>query len=182
MHNLTLWSASLTNSEYMNWSKMEKRAKCFDIFNLLKNVQSDFIIVVFVSEYHTQKKNQKQNNKTGNSFPWMRLPYLLLFHVHRKWQWNFLWNRQGMGEVQIYWTGLCASKWHYSALKVFFFFFPFKIYNIFLDFFFLCMMFQIPFKMTHCITNGWHFKPTWHFHIYTNGRNVQDVVAYNRDI
>lgn len=33
---------------------------------------------------------------------------------------------------------------------------------------FLCMMFQIPFPMTHCITNGWHLRPTWHFHIYTN--------------
>lgn len=44
---------------------------------------------------------------------------------------------------------------------------PFKIYNIFLDFF-LCMMFRIPFKMTHCITNGWHLKPMWHLHIYTN--------------
>lgn len=131
MRNLTLWSASLTNSEYTNWSKLEKQPKYFDIFNLLKNMQSDFIVMVFVSEYHTQKKIK---NKTGNSFPWMRFPYLLLFHVHRKWQWNFLWNRQGMGEVQIYWTGLCASKWHYSALKLFFF--PFKIYNILLDFFF----------------------------------------------
>jgi len=44
------------------------------------------------------------------------------------------------------------------------------------------MMFQIPFKMTHCITNGWHFKPMWHFHIYTNERNLQDVIAYNLDI
>lgn len=81
-----------------------------------------------------------------------------------------------MGEVEIYRTGLCASKLHYSFLKVFFF--PFKIYNIFLDFV-LCTMFQIPFKMTHCVTNGWHLKLTWHFHIYTNERNLQDVIAYN---
>lgn len=118
MQNVTLRSASLTNPEDMPWTKRGKWPKCSDIFNLLKNMQLDFIFMVFVSNI-THRKYKKWRR---SSFPWMRLPYLLLLHVHRKWQWSFLWNRRGMGEVEIYRTGLCASKLHYSFLKVFFFF------------------------------------------------------------
>lgn len=53
--DLALWAASLTHSGHFNWRELGKWPKCFDMFNLLKNMQLDFIFMVFVSEYYTQK-------------------------------------------------------------------------------------------------------------------------------
>lgn len=143
-------------------------------------MQLDFIFMVFVSEYHTHKIIRKK--WTGNSFPWMRLPYLLLFHVHRKWQWSSLWNRQGMGEMWIYWTGLCASNLHYSFFKVWaFFLLEFITLSWFWGWFFV-----------HDVSNSFsndtlHYK--WMaletnvaFPYLHQQKNLHDAVAYNPDI
>lgn len=114
-------------------------------------MQLDFIFMVFVSKYHTQKIIRKK--WAGNSFPWMRLPYLLLFHVHRKWQWRSLWNRQGMGEIWIYWTGLCASKLHYSF---------FKVWALFLSEFITLSWFWFGFFLVHDVLNSF-FNDTLHY-------------------